>query len=311
MARTSTAADRSFTVPPPAPGGGFAEAPAARLEGAPTVRFDLFSDGNARNERRLHARTRHIIEANRDAIDGRTVLDLAANNGRWSYAAAAAGARRVVSIEGRPERVADARRFFGELGVDDRIEAHVGDMYAFLRDMEEPVDTVFCLGVYYHIMDHHGLLKAMAALDPETIIIDSAFVRSFRNSVHVQCEDPGAHLNALAVYPGQKAEPVGFVSLGLMIQMAWNLGYSCTPIKWDPASLEDRDCVHDYMLGRRYTLRLDKMKGHEDADWKERWREPLAALNPKFPDLLDPAKHDSICDDRVRRPFQSMEFTIM
>ena len=299
---------------------GFAEAPAARLEGQPVhARFDLFSDGNAVNEARLRARTRHIIEANRDAIDGRRVLDIAANNGRWSYAAIAAGAKSVVSIEGRQERIDDAHRIFDQLGVRDRIETHQGDMYEFLHDLgdqvregrAEGVDTVFCLGIYYHIMDHQGLLRAMAALDPQTIIIDSGFVRSFRNSVHVQCEDPGKHRNALAVYPGQKAEPVGFVSLGLMIQMAWNLAYSCAPVTWDPSTLEDRDCVHDYVVGRRYTLRLEKMASRRDEGWKERWRRPLAALDPKFAGLLDPATHDAVCDDRVRRPFNSMDFTVL
>lgn len=310
------------------PASGFAEAPAARLEGQPVApaapthqapRFDLFSDGNARNEARLKARTRHIVDANRDAIEGRRVLDIAANNGRWSYAAAAAGARSVVSIEGRQERIDDAHRYFDELGVRERIETNQGDMYEFLRTFRddvragkaEAVDSVFCLGIYYHIMDHQGLLRAMTALEPETIIIDSGFVRSFRNSVHVQTEDPRDHLNALAVYPGQKAEPVGFVSLGLMIQMAWNVGYSCTPVLWDPATLENRPCVQDYMMGLRYTLRLDKMSGREDPDWKERWRRPLEALNPRFPALLDPATHDSAVDARVGQPFKSMGFSIM
>ena len=305
------------------PAAGFAEAPAARLEGQPTSapkpRFDLFSDGNPRNEARLRARTRHIIDANRDAIDGKRVLDIAANNGRWSYAAVNAGARSVVSIEGRQQRVNDAHRFFDEIGVRDLIETNVGDMYEFLRDFRddvragkaEGVDTVFCLGIYYHVMDHQGLLRAMTALEPETVIIDSGFVRSFRNSVHVQCENPNLHLNALAVYPGQKAEPVGFVSLGLMIQMAWNVGYRCTPVTWDPATLEDRSCVQDYMAGLRYTLRLDRMRGREDADWKERWRGPLAALNPKFTNLLDKDTHDGAVDTRVTQPFKSMDFSIM
>ena len=128
---------------PAVPNGlqGFAEAPAARLEGQSVgpVRFDLFSDGNPKNEARLRARTRHIIDANRDAIEGARVLDIAANNGRWSYAAIAAGARSVVSIEGRQERIEDAHRFFDQLGVRDSIETHQGDMYEFLRDFRDDV----------------------------------------------------------------------------------------------------------------------------------------------------------------------------
>jgi hypothetical protein len=143
------------------------------------------------------------------------------------------------------------------------------------------------------------------------IIIDSGFVRSFRNSVHIQTENPNEHLNALNVYEGQQKEVVGFVSLGLMIQMAWNLGYSCRPIVWDPKEINNRNCVHDYMMGRRFTLRLDRTLKFTDASWKDKWRDALFTLDPKFLGLLDRKTHDALTDDRVRLPFANTEFTVM
>lgn len=146
-------------------------------------------------------------------------------------------ALHVASIEGRQERVDDALKYFGELGVCcDKFDAYCGDMYDFLYGFKDSlkIDTVLLLGVYYHVMDHYHLLKSIARIKPHSIIIDSGFVRSFRNSIHVQFEDPRKHLNTLSVFNEQASEPVGFVSLGFMIQMAWNLGYRCRPVVWDP-----------------------------------------------------------------------------
>lgn len=272
----------------------------------------LFNDGNERNEQRLIERQKRIIDANLDAVDGKVVFDLAANNGRWSYAAIAAGASEVVSIEGRGDRANEAKAFFKEIGIADKVDVNIGEMHNWLFDNKDRrVDTVFCLGIYYHVMNHYMLLQQLAALKPQTIIVDSGFVRSFRNSVHVQSEDPGLHRNALKVHEGQKSEFAGFVSLGLMIQMSWNLGFNCRPVLWDPAEINFKDTVQDYLMGRRFTLRLDKMDEFENVDWKDEWREALHKLNPRFLDLLERETHDSAVDNRITQPFESMDYTVM
>lgn len=271
-----------------------------------------FSSANPTILARLQERHKRIIDANADAIAGKRVLDLASNNGRWSYGALAAGAKSVTSVEGRPDKVEEARQIMEKLGIAGDCTFHVGDIYDWLYENRgAAVDTIFCLGIFYHIMDHYRLLTLMARTAASTIIIDSGFVRSFRNSVHVQLEDPAAHRNALPKFEGQRAEFAGFVSLGLMIQMAWNLGFSCRPITWAPAEVEDREAVHDYMIGRRYTLRLDRTGAHQDTDWKASWHSALVALNPRFANLFDRKTHDSAVDDRVRRPFESMQFSVM
>ena len=274
--------------------------------------FEIFSDGNNELLDRLIERHRRIIDSNLDAIKNRTILDLAANNGRWSYAAIAAGANKVISIEGREQKVNDAKKAFEKLAISDRVDLNTGDMYLWLnKNSKLKVNTVFCLGIFYHVMDHYMLLKQISNISPEAIIIDSGFVRSFRNSVHIQTENPNKHLNTLQVYEGQQKEIVGFVSLGLMIQMAWNLGYSCRPIVWDPKEINNRNCVHDYLMGRRFTLRLNRTSKFEDPNWKDKWRDALTTLDPKFVGLFDRETHDALTDDRVRRPFANTEFTIM
>lgn len=276
------------------------------------MNLQLFSDNRKDLETRLIERHKRIITENLDAINGKTVLDLAANNGRWSYAAIQAGASHVISIEAREERAQQAQVFFEELGVSELIDVNIGDMYYWLYESRHlNVDTVFCLGVYYHVMDHYMLLKQIAQLTPKTIIIDSGFVRSFRNSVQIKSENPNLYSNALKVYEGQTSEVIGVVSLGLMIQMAWNLGYNCYPILWDPKTIADQECVHDYMIGRRYTLRLDKIDGNQDQNWKDKWKKALTALHPSYIDLLECSTHDKYADARIKHSLKNMSFSIM
>ena len=96
-----------------------------------------------------------------------------------------------------------------------------------------------------------------------------------------------------------------------MIQLAWNLGYNCRPVIWDPSEVAEPKPVQDYLMGRRYTLRLQKIDGNTDDQWKEHWEPALAAIKPEFVKLLDVKTHDSQSDDRARRPIETAQFTIL
>ena len=265
-----------------------------------------------RNTARMSERVKRIVLANPDAYHGRRVLDLAANNGRWTYAAAVAGAAQVTSVEGRADMVAEARVHLTRAGVANICDLHQGDMFDFLAQPDAGgFDTILCLGVFYHVMDHARLLRLMTRQQPQAILIDSGFLRSFRAQVHVQFEDPDDPLNALPAYAGQPMEPVGTISLGLMLQLAWNNGYRCRPMIWDPAEVADRGAVQDYMSGRRYTLRLDRITGHADPDWQAPWRDALTRLQPKFADLFDPERHDRVTDARARGGQKQAPFSVL
>lgn len=247
---------------------------------------DFGETPRARN--RLAERHKRIVDANIEHIRGKSVLDLASNNGRWCYAACAAGARKVQGVEGRAEKAAEGLELIAKNGFGGSCAIDVADIYDWLfANQQERFDTIFCLGIYYHVLDHNLLLKLMARVQPECIIIDSGFVRSFDLLVHIQTENPSLHLNALPAYPNQDQEMVGIVSLGMVQRMAWKCGYRVEPVIWNPTEVEDKTSVHDYLKGLRYTLRLRKMTGHIDDDWKTRWRPALKALNPKFESLVD------------------------
>ena len=246
---------------------------------------------NERESMRMQERFRRIITANLDHIAGKRILDLACNNGRWSYAAAAAGGKEVIGVEGRAEYAEEARQLVERKGLSATCRFDTGDMYDWLYDHRtERFDTVLCLGVYYHIMDHYSLLRLIARLQPECIIIDSGFVPVFDLSIKVHTENPSSRKNALPAFEGQEAELAAHVSLGLMNQMAWNCGYICEPVVWEPKDIPNRECVSDYMHGRRFTLRLTRnpnVRGG-DRDWLARWQPACAALGPRMTGRLRP-----------------------
>ena len=266
------------------------------------MEFSRFSP-SPRGVARLEERFKRIITANRaEHFEGKRVLDLAANNGRWTCAAAEAGASEVVAVEGRADKVVEAQELATQLGVAERCKFIVGDIYDWLYENRAArFDTILCLGIFYHIIDHYQLVRLMARLQPKCIIIDSGFVRSFALLVHVKTENPSSHKNALPAFEGQKSEVVGLVTLGLMNQMAWNCGYIVDPVIWDPAEVSNKHSVKDYLSARRFTLRLLK-RNHvlgSDDDWQERWRSALVRLAPKFEKLLDPKIAASVEDPRV------------
>lgn len=212
------------------------------------------------------------------------------------------GAKHVTAIEGRPETLKIGQSYFEKHGLADRAQFVQGDMFDFLpKQTVGAFDTIFCLGVFYHIMDHYYLIRQMTRLKPSCIIIDSGFVRSFDCSVRVQMENPQLYSNALPLHTGQTEEPIGVVSLGLLIQMSINCGYSCVPIAWDRTEMssdQELEAARDYLRGNRFTVRLTPQTSSQlsMADVQNLWREAIAKLNPKWVEKDNAANRPSYED---------------
>ena len=86
---------------------------------------------------------------------GKSVLDIGANTGYFSFAALHAGARRVRAQEGNAAHarfIAEAAR---ALGAADRLEA-VPAYFEFAPQADEHFDVVLCLNVVHHLGDDFG-----------------------------------------------------------------------------------------------------------------------------------------------------------
>jgi len=142
-------------------------------------------------QRRLNVRHHAIIETNAQIIKDKNVVDIASNDGRWSFAAYKAGAQYVTGIEGRSDFVDMARTNFAALNVPiENYRFVVGDVFDTLRWVDpEKCDTVFCLGFLYHTLRFDELLTQIKLLKPRYLIIDTKVSPSQNCVVEVIVEE--------------------------------------------------------------------------------------------------------------------------
>jgi len=214
---------------------------------------------------RLNLRHEAIVAANRDVFDGARVLDLACNDGRWSFAALRAGARHVVGIEARPELCENARQSMKHYDVDpDSYEFVCGDVFDHLATLgaeaDAEVDVVLCLGYLYHTYRHTELLHHVRRLRPRHLIVDTRVMPGeTRPVLQVKAERP--HRQGAAVidpYAHRDQTLVAHPSLSAVVTLVNGYGFGVEQMYDWPALLAPlprKPWVRDYAQGRRVTLR--------------------------------------------------------
>ena len=185
---------------------------------------------------RMNRRHARIVAPFKEDLIGAQVLDLAAHDGRWSYALAE-HAERVVGVEARPDLI-DRFAQYPAGPQHGRVKLVCDDIY---RDLDkrlirdETFDAVMLFGIYYHVMDHYGLLARVTQLEPELIVIDSEFMVDRNPIIQMVKERTDNPLNAIAQVPGQEVTMKGVPSTGAMERMADVLA----PIGYAPVDAPD------------------------------------------------------------------------
>ena len=137
---------------------------------------------------RIDNRKIGIIDANVDIIKDKRILDIGANHLQFMELARELGAKSVIGIE-LQEELADMS--------EDVIHGN------FMEEIDKletgSIDTVFCLGVLYHIFDQAGLLKKIKRLRPKNIIIDTSILPKSRKSKF--CRVHPRHASGLVIMP--------------------------------------------------------------------------------------------------------------
>lgn len=211
---------------------------------------------------RMHERHKRIIGANLEHIEDKTILDLASNNGRWTWAALQAGASYVLGIEGRQELIDSGQREFADID-SDRFDFECGDVYNAEqiagRLGKNHFDTVLCLGLFYHISDHYRLIRVMRDFAPTCIIIDSTFLKRGIPEVRFKVEDPDDPSMAIAEGSANRAL-AGTASVGFLKLAADLSGYDLDFVPWLREETEYQEPVEGYLdderKARRMTARL-------------------------------------------------------
>jgi SAM-dependent methyltransferase len=101
---------------------------------------------------------------------GKRVLDIACNEGAYSFAALARGAAHVDGFDVRESNIEKARfaqRVLGHAGVD----FHVSTIDDWFDAHPEPYDHVLCCGILYHLVDPPATIARVAASARESILV--------------------------------------------------------------------------------------------------------------------------------------------
>jgi hypothetical protein len=228
--------------------------PAARGAQIPSGFFDGFTrfystsvTGGSPN--RLNQRYLACIKWNEQAIQGKRILDLASHDGRWSFAAIKAGAANVVGIEARNHLVQAAVANLRVYQVADNSFRFVqGDIFECIDQIEPySIDTVFCLGIFYHVADHMLLLSKIARLKPKHLILDTEITSDSR------CYEGAA-------FRGGDASPLALVgkpSKAALELMLSSFGWNFTYYDWRRSGINRWDSLEEYHEGVRVTLRVN------------------------------------------------------
>lgn len=121
-----------------------------------------------------------ILLANQiDVIRDCRVLDLASHMGTLSYAAAQLGARHVYGIDTEEMMIRKGKDLFSRMKISpDTYRFEVKDVFEFLEACEpDSFDTVLCFGLLYYVMEPFRLLKLIARVTRQCILLDTFTAR--------------------------------------------------------------------------------------------------------------------------------------
>jgi predicted nicotinamide N-methyase len=207
---------------------------------------------------RLNERYRALIAANESLIRDRTILDMGAHDGRWSFAALKAGARHVIGIEGRPHLVEYSIATMQEYGIAaERYRFVAGDVFDQIDLVPTgSIDTLFCFGFFYHTANHMLLLSKIARMNPQHLILDTDIYGSSTDcAVFLKMEEI-AHEGSSIV--SQPADPlhslVGKPSRSALETMLTSFGWSFSYYDWHRAGITNWNGLSDYQGGWRVSL---------------------------------------------------------
>jgi len=189
---------------------------------------------------RLNLRHRFLVEPFKEQIEGSRVLDLAAHDGRWSYALAA--------------NLVSQFKHYPDEDIKSRVDLRVGDIFDGVRDLHmdnQTFEIVALYGIFYHIMDHMHLLRECLKLKPEIIIIDSLFHQAQYNMIMLIQEDTSNDLNATPKSKGQKMDLTGVPSFHAMNTMAEVLDCDIIWMDWSVVPQDHRKYVGEYFMDGR------------------------------------------------------------
>ena len=193
--------------------------------------------------RQLYRRQLLIDEVcKRFDFKGKRILDVACNCGYWSSIYLSEyGARSVVGVEGRSQFIEQAGLLYRSLGIDDRatfIKANVMEIDYMLEG--SPFDFVLCAGILYHVLEPELLIKKIAAVNSDTMVLDTRV-----GSGQIIDEPRNLCFNAIDA-TSRKIIP----KQNRLVQCVKDLGYDVEILVPPPEPVVDGEELGGYVIGK-------------------------------------------------------------
>ncbi len=215
---------------------------------------------------RLNLRHLGMIEENADILRGRSVVDIASHDGRWSYAALDAGATHVTALEGRGRLIENTKRTFDAKGVRaTKYTLIQGDAHQTLFNPEVKGEVVLCLGFLYHTARYVELMAGIRSTGAEYVIVDTRVIQNVAGPL-VQMRTESVIGEALAMkdrYTLRKRAMSAVPSEAAVVLMLEWIGYEVDHRTDWPGLLAqhpDAASVEQYADGSRVTFRAKKVR---------------------------------------------------
>lgn len=108
-----------------------------------------------------------------------TFLDLACNEGYFTFEAVKRGAKYGLGIDARPQNI-DKANFIKANRRHSSCEFQVGDIYEYPYG-ENKFDVVFLLGILYHVENPIGLMRLASNLTTKFLFVETQLCKSVGN----------------------------------------------------------------------------------------------------------------------------------
>ena len=111
-------------------------------------------------------------------LSGKSVLDLGASDGFYSFECAARGASHVVAVDGpwwmQGKQI--EKFYFAKNVFNLEVESRVSFVEEFLSNQQKPFDVTLCLGLYYHLKDPFWVFRKLRETTRERLIVSGRFL---------------------------------------------------------------------------------------------------------------------------------------
>jgi len=204
---------------------------------------------------RLNTRVDMLIKNNLEIIQNKNILDIACHDGRFSFAALKHGAAHVLCIDSNRKIIENGINNMKKYDIPDtKYNFIIGDIFQEIQKIKpNQIDTVFCFGFFYHIINHVFLLSQIRRLKPQYLILDTNIFVSDKPIMEILLEEKYGSTIANKDTKDHKTL-VGVPSKSTIELMLENLKFNYKYLDWMNKELTDWQFLGDYKRGSRISL---------------------------------------------------------